>query len=1037
MTITELSIKRPSLIIVLFTVLILLGLFSYQQLSYELLPKISPPVIVIITTYPGASPDEVETSVTKIIEDAVSGQDQVSTVNATSSENVSLITVEFNQSANIDLALQDAQRRVNQIVAKLPDGIDPPTLLKIALDEIPILRVGTTSNLPPNEFRTFLNDFVKPELAQVKGVAQISFIGGEEREIQILLNETKLKSYNLTIGAVTQIIRASNLDFPAGSIKDDDAQFVVRISGKFNNIDDLRNLVLVRNFNGSDIMLRDVAEVVDGSKEFTQQSRINGVPSVGISIQKQSDANAVEVAQISKKTLLELEKQYANINLKFDIASDGSLFTIAAADAVKEDLAIAVVLVALVMLLFLHSFRNSVIVLIAIPSSLISTFIAIYAFGFTLNLMTLLALSLVVGILVDDSIVVLENIYHHLEKGENKRVAALKGRNEIGFAALSITLVDVAVFLPLALVTGIVGNILRQFSLVVVVSTLMSLVVSFTITPMLASRFSNIEKFSEATLLGKFVNGFERLFKKLTEDYLSLLKWGLNHKKTVFLVTTVLLLGSLSLVPFGFIGAEFMTVADRGEFTVVVELPSSTNIKETNFKSIEIEKLIAEIPEVKRVNSTAGVSAEGMFGQSSNNSASIDVTLYPRKERKRSTDEVSEEIRQKINAMPGLKVRVNPIGIFGSANQTPIMLVVSGANLDSVRVAAEKLAEIIKKVPGTADVRLSSEQGKKEISIKVDRRLMASYGLTLAEVGQSLRVAFTGDNETKFRDGRNEFDLRIMLDNASRNKTSSLEEIVFTTRTGKQVKLSQFATLESTTGPSKLTRTDRSNALYVYSQAVGRPTGSIAQDIDIARAKVNFPQGVTFKYMGDIKMQGESFSSMFLALTAAILFVYLIMVALYDNWIYPFVVLFSIPVAMVGALLALAMTMKALSIFSMLGIVMLVGLVAKNAILLVDRANQMKLEQNVPTRDALVEAGRSRLRPIVMTTLTMIMGMLPIAMSASDGSEWKSGLAWGIVGGLSSSLLLTLVLVPVVYELVDNTRARIKKLFKRKEVVTP
>lgn len=1036
MTITELSIKRPSLIIVLFTVLILLGLFSFQQLSYELLPKISPPVIVIVTTYPGASPDEVETSVTKIVEDAVSGQDQVSAVNATSSENVSLVVVEFEQSVNIDFALQDAQRRVNQVIARLPEGIDPPTLLKIALDEIPILRIGATSNLPSHEFRTFLNDFVKPELAQVKGVAQINFIGGDEREIKIFLNEEKLKSFNLSIGTVAQLIKASNLDFPAGAIKDDDAQFVVRVAGKFRNIDDVRDLVLIRNFNGSDIQLRDVAEVVDGTKEFYQQSRINGLPSVGVQIQKQSDANAVEVAQKSKQTLLNLEKQYANINLKFDVAQDGSLFTINAADAVKFDLGVAVFLVALVMLLFLHSFRNSVIVLVAIPSSLISTFIAIYALDFTLNLMTLLALSLVVGILVDDSIVVLENIYHHLEKGEDKRVAALKGRNEIGFAALSITLVDVAVFLPLALVTGIVGNILRQFSLVVVVSTLMSLLVSFTITPMLASRFSKIEKFSENTLLGKFVNGFERSFKKLTEDYIVLLKWGLKHKVTVFAVTTVLLFGSLSLVPFGFIGAEFMTVADRGEFSVIIEFPVSTNILETNQRSMEIEKLISEIPEVSRIIASAGVSTEGMLGQGSNNTTSIDVTLIPRKERQRSTDQITEEIRQKLQVIPGVKARVSPIGIFGSANQAPIQLSVSGSNLDSVRVAADILAEIIKSVPGTADVRLSSEQGKKEIAVKVDRRLMASYGLTLAEVAQTLRIAFTGDNTTKFRDDRNEFDIRIILDDYSRNKTTTLEELIFTSRTGKPVKLKQFAKLESTTGPSKLTRMDRSNALYVHSQAIGRPTGSIAQDIDLKRAQTRFPAGTTIKYMGDVKMQGESFSSMFLALAAAILFVYLIMVALYDNWVYPFVVLFSIPVAMVGALLALAMTMKSLSIFSMLGIVMLVGLVAKNAILLVDRANQMKLEQGVSVREALTEAGRSRLRPIMMTTLTMIMGMIPIALSSSDGSEWKSGLAWAIIGGLSSSLLLTLVLVPVVYELVESAREKIRGWVNRRKTVS-
>ncbi|HLP18241.1 MAG TPA: efflux RND transporter permease subunit, partial [Bacteroidota bacterium] len=453
MTISELSIKRPTLVVVIFAVITVLGLFSYSQLNYELLPKITPPVITIQTIYPGASPYEVESSISKKIEDAVSGIDKISAVRATSFEGVSFVMVEFEQSAKIDVVLQDAQRKVGEITATLPSSAKPPTLSKIALDETPVLRIGVTSRMPSREFYQFLKDRVQPRLSKLAGVAQIALSGGEEREIKINLDGQKLRSYGLSVLQVTQAIKNGNLDFPTGKVKDSDYQFIVRVAGKISSIDQLKTLSVGRSKQGGDIRLEDVAEVQDGSKEFTQMSRVDGVTSVGILALKQSDANAVEVSRILRAELKKIQDEYQNIGIVFDVAQDSSTFTIDAATAVKEDLMLAIVLVAIVMLLFLHSIRNSLIVMIAIPASLISTFIVMYTLGFSLNLMTLLAMSLVIGILVDDSIVVLENIYRHLEMGKEQREAALAGRNEIGFAALSITMVDVVVFLPLSLVS--------------------------------------------------------------------------------------------------------------------------------------------------------------------------------------------------------------------------------------------------------------------------------------------------------------------------------------------------------------------------------------------------------------------------------------------------------------------------------------------------------------------------------------------------------------------------------------------------------
>ncbi|WP_157452639.1 efflux RND transporter permease subunit [Chloroherpeton thalassium] len=1023
MTITEISIKRPTLVVVIFSVLGVLGLFSYNQLKYELLPKITPPYVSIAIVYPGASPTEVETSITKPVEEAVSGIDKIETISSTAAEGISTTVIEFDQEKDVDLALQDVQRRVNEILETFPEDAKSPVISKFALDEVPVLRIGATAEMPNTQFYQFLKDEVKPELAKVDGVGQVILVGGDEREIRVNLDADKLRAYNLSLLEVTEMLKASNMDFPTGKIDDNDGQYIVRIAGKLSSIEALRNLVISRDEKGNEIKLRNIAEVQDGQKETTALSRVNGREAVGVLIQKQSGANGVEVSRNVRQSLSKLESLNSEMKLNFDIAQDASLFTIDAADAVKSDLAIAVVMVALVMLLFLHSIRNSLIVMVAIPASLISTFIAMYALGYTLNLMTLLALSLVVGILVDDSIVVLENIYRHLEMGEDRRTAALRGRNEIGFTALSITMVDVVVFFPLSLATGLVGNIMREFAIVMVVSTLLSLFVSFTITPTLASRFSKIERLTKKTLLGKIALAFEAGYDKFSDNYISLLKWGLGNRWKVGVITTLLFISSVLLLGGGFVGAEFMSSADRGEFAVTIQTDPGATLEQTNYISQHVEQVISAIPEVKKLFVNVGTSSEGIIGQSSNNITQITVTLVPKDERARSTEIISNEIRRKVQEIPGIKVWINPIGIFGTADDTPIMLVVNGANRSEVQHAAMALADSLKVISGTVDVRLSSEEGKPETRVEIDREKMAALGLTLAEVGSTLRVAFTGDDEAKFRDGADEYDIRVMLDEFDRSKIQNVKNITIKNRDGKLIELGQFADVYQTTGPTKLQRKDRNSSVVVMSQLVGRPLGSVGADIKktvaASYASGVFPKSITITYDGDMKQQAESSNTLGLAFMAGILFVYLIMVALYDSYTWPFVVLFSIPLAIIGALFALALSAKTLTIFSILGVIMLVGLVGKNAILLVDFTNKLR-EEGMNTHDALLEAGRERLRPILMTTLTMVVGMMPIALSHSSGSEWKSGLAWALIGGLSSSMFLTLVLIPVVYTWFDN-----------------
>ncbi|MEI7933632.1 MAG: efflux RND transporter permease subunit [Chlorobiaceae bacterium] len=1036
MTLTELSIKRPTLIVVLFTVLGILGLFSYQQLQYELLPKMTPPVVTVSIRYPGASPGEVETSLTKPVEEAVSAIEKISSITSTSTEGLSVVAIEFSNSANIEKALQDAQRKINEVRDRFPVEAKAPVITRFALDEVPVLRIGATSSLPDAEFYQMLKDDIKPLLASVGGVGQVYLLGGREREIRVNIDLARLQSYGLTVTDVFKEVGKANSDFPTGKIDDRDKQFVVRLAGKFTTLEELKNLVLRSSASGT-VALRDVAEVEDGFKEITTLTRVNGRSAVGIMVMKQSDANTVDVSRLTRAALSKLEKLYSTRHLHFDIAQDASTFTLEAVTAVQHDLLLAVLLVALVMLLFLHSLRNSLIVLVSIPTSLVTTFIGMYLFGFSLNLMTLLSLSLVVGVLVDDSIVVLENIYRHLERGEEPRNAALAGRNEIGFTALSITMVDVVVFLPLSLVSGIVGNILREFSVVMVISTLVSLFVSFTLTPLLASRFSTVEKFTGKNVVEKFALAFERNFQRLRQSYIDLLQWSLKNPRKVFFSAILLLFLSFLFPFFGFIGGEFISVSDRGEFAVKLELEPGTPLQETNRLTRSVERRLTSMAEVTKVMVNVGASTEGFFNQSADNISEINVRLTPKEERIRSTDTIMQAIRLNLQDIAGLKASINPIGIFGTANETPVAVIISGPLRSQVTRVAEALRDSLKTVSGTADIKLTSQVGSPEMRVIVDREKMATFGLSIADVGAALRTAYAGDEAGKYRDGGDEYDIRVMLDKYYRQDTSTLSEITFRTPQGDMVRLGQFVTFEQDRGYTQLQRKDRNNAVWVKAQAVGRPVGSIGKEIEriMANMKKNalMPSTVSYAYESDLKRQGESNSTLLLSFLVAIIFVYLIMVALYDSWIWPMVVMFSIPLAIIGALFALAITGKSLSIFTILGMIMLIGLVGKNAILLVDFINKFR-EEGMELSEAILEAAKERLRPILMTTLTLIFGLLPIALSQSSGSEWKSGLSVALVGGLFSSMFLTLLVIPVVYVWFDKMQSKFSKR-KRKQAV--
>ncbi|WP_276504704.1 efflux RND transporter permease subunit [Terrimonas pollutisoli] len=1033
MKLAEISIKRPSLVIVLFTVLILGGLFSYTMLGYELIPKFDSNAVTITTVYPGASPSEVENTVTKKIEDAVASLENIKKLESKSMENISLVTIQLTSGADADYSLNDAQRKINAVLKDLPDDIDPPSLNKFSLSDLPILTLSASAKMDESSLYDLIDKRINPALSRVNGVAQVNLIGGQEREIQVSLDAEKLKGYGLSVPQVQQMILGSNLDFPTGNVQTREQNITVRLSGKYKNVDELRNLVLTSQ-NGISIRLSDVADVQDAQKEVEKISRVNQKNAIAVQIIKQTDANAVAVADEIKEKIAALQKQYAASNLEMNIANDSTVFTLEAADSVVHDLLLAVVLVAFVMLFFLHSIRNSLIVMVSIPASLIATFIGMALFGYTLNLMSLLGLSLVVGILVDDAIVVLENIYRHMEMGKNRVRAAYEATKEIGFTVTAITLVIVVVFLPIALSTGLVSNIIKQFCVTVIIATLFSLLSSFTIVPWLSSRFGKLEHITSKTLFGRIILGFEKGLTSFTHWVSNILTWTLKHKRITLAIVLALFVGSLYMVVGGYVGGEFFSKSDRGEFLVQMELPKDASVEQTNQVTQKAEVYLRKKPEVIDMITTVGQTSDGMAGsQSTAYKSEIHVKLVNKKQRNDDSYVYAAKIKRELeNVLVGAKVKTTPIGMLGTADNAPLALVVMAPDLDSAMAFANAAHDELKKIKGATETKLTVEAGNPEINVQVDRDKMASLGLTLQTVGATMQTSFNGNTDGKFRAGEYEYDINIRYNSFNRSNIDDVRNLEFVNDQGQHIKLSQFATTAESSGPSQLERRDKSPSVTIQGQTVGRPSGTVATEWQAAFEKLKIPAGVSYVWSGDMENQSEGFGSLGIAMLAAILLVYLVMVLLYDSFVYPLVVLFSVPLSFIGALLALGLTNNSLNIFTILGIIMLVGLVCKNAIMLVDFTNHRKAAGET-TFKALIQANHARLRPILMTTIAMVFGMLPIAIASGPGAEWKNGLAWVIIGGLISSLFLTLIIVPVIYTIFDGwiERSRRKKQEKK------
>lgn len=916
MSLTEISIKRPSLIIVLFSVFTLAGIIGYKNLSYELMPDFNQPVVVVKTMYPGAEPLEVETSVSRKIEDALSNLEGVDYLVTKSLPNASIIIANLRYGTDLDKTMQDAQRYIDNIRKDLPADILSPEMSKVSPNDLPIMSVSAMSNLPPTVFYQKMKDDFLPQIQQLKGVAEITLLGGEEREIQVKVDPERLRYHRLAISQVVEAINRSGLDLPAGKVQTTAENNSVRLTGKFRSIDDIGAVQISMPSPGSPVYVREVAVVVDGIREVTSLNRYNGKNGIGLLLKKQGDANAVDVSRLVREKFAEIEQRHQQDGVTFIVADDSTDNTIAAVNSVVFDLILAVVLVALVMLLFLRSFRNSLIVLVAIPTSLVTAFAVMWLLGYTLNLMTLLAMSLIIGILVDDATVVLENIQRHLDMRKDRRKAALEGRMEIGFSALSITLVDVVVFLPILFLQVFVADMLKQFSVVVVTSTLTSLLVSFTLTPWLASRIGKSEELKPTNSFNRFLIWFEVQLDRFTEGYGRQLEWVLKHK--LIFAGFVLLLFALTgaVMKQGIIGKELIATGDQGKFRLNLEFDKNTSLQQNNLVSLDIERVILGYPEVSTVFSNIGGPSTGIgsLGVGAANKTEFTVQLKPAHERNGIATEafmkiLREDLREQF---PGINYSMAALGLI--PRSAPIEITLSGSDPEEVMTAGRDLKRIIEDIPGADNVRLSVEEGSPEFKVAPDQDRMQRFGLNTAFVGINLRTSLTGNDDATLTEHGTEYPVRVWLDDFDRKNYEDVRRLAIVNPMGVAVQVSQFADVTQDNSPSLLERKDRQPSVTLTAEALGRPSGTVADDV-VAWVDDNpLPDGVEMAWGSDIKRQNDSFGALGSVLIISFILIYLIMVALYDSFVYPFVVLFSIPVATIGAFLALNLSLSHLSL---------------------------------------------------------------------------------------------------------------------------
>jgi len=1003
---SDFSIKRSVTTAMIILMVLLIGSVALSRLSLDLFPDITFPGAAIITTYEGVGSEEIENLITKQIESSVATVEGVKGITSTSSMGSSTVVVEFNWGRDMDFAVQDLREQVDLISSMaLPENADSPMIFKFDPSMMPIMNYGVSAQgLEIDELKKEVEDELIPRLERISGVAQVNMQGGLTREIIVSLKRDQLSHYNLDFDTITNIVRAENVNVSAGDVRQGDKEFLVRTVGKFSNLDEIRNINIPVG-NGH-IKLSDVAEVKDGFSDLTTLSRTNEKRSLTLSIQKQTDANTVEVASAVRQEMDRIRNDYPNYN--FAIAMDQSEFIEDSIASVSQNAILGGLLAVIILFLFLRNIRSTIIIATAMPISIIGTFILMYFADVNLNVISLGGLALGVGMLVDNAVVVLENIYRYRSMGVGKIEAAREGASEVGMAIAASTVTTVVVFLPIVFVEGMAGQLFQDLALTVAFSLIASLMVALTLIPMLASKILKVKQKE----LDR--NKKEGRIKRI---YRGALSRALKHRWVFVVLLIVLLVGSFALIPQ--LGFEFMPNNDRGAFSVSYELPVGTALSRSNEVSTEIESVLTGIDEVETIIATVGSGGQMMSTSTSSHLGNISVQLVDLAERDRSTSEVMEEVRQSIN-IPDVDISVEEQqGMSGGGS--PVNVKLLGDNLNILKRETAKAVSAIEDIEGLREIEDSFSEGQPEYRIKVNRSIASRFGLNVSRIANTVRTAINGSTATRYEVAGDEYDIRVRLEEDQIGQMSQVPELNIQAASGQMIPLNRIASLKIDEGPVEILRQDQERYSEITADIHGVDLGTVMEQIQSRLSKLDLPDGYRFSYEGEFADMQESFSSLAMAFGLAVILIYMVMASQFESLIHPFTIMFSIPLAVIGVIFGLYITNSIVSVASILGLITLAGIVVNNAIVMVDYINQLR-RSGTEKIEAIITAGTVRLRPIMMTALTTILGLLPIAMGIGEGSESTQPMGIVIVSGLTFATFLTIFVIPIFYSLVTDLR---------------
>ncbi len=1024
MKLSSLSIKRPVTFFMVFLIAIGFGIFGFTNLKLDLYPSLEFPVAIVITNYEGVGPEDIENTLTRTLESAISTVEGIKHVNSTSSKGLSLIQVEFNWGTDMDQAETNIRRQIDFVRGFLPTEASDPITVVFDPSMMPVMRLMVASDeLGSAELRQVVEEQIQPRLERIEGVASATVSGGLEREIQVNINPYELAANNISILEVTSLLGYANLPIPGGLIEEGELEFSVVTNSEFRTIDDIKNTIVGYSSLGEPIFLKNVARVVDGYKDVTAIVRDRGVNTVNIRIQKQSDANTVQVCNAASEALADLERSTGK-GIKLFVNFDQSEFIEESANNLAVTAILAFLLTGLVLFLFLRHFSSALTAAISVPVSIVVTFFVMNLLGVTLNIISMAGLAIAIGMLVDNSVVVLENIFRrNRDMNEPICEAADKGASEVGTAVMASTLTTLSIFIPMLFVGGVAGEMIKDLALTIIVSLTVSLFVSLTLVPLLSSKLlSKKQQEHKTRLMRGFDSGMGRFFEGLGSGYRKTLSWALRHKKTV--TTGIIALFVAGIILLGQVGFEFMPKTDDNEIDFNVELPVGTALPTTDMYFKQIEALIiTSVPELENVNVNFGSRSgfASIFGGTSN-SGSVSVSLIDKTERTRSKFQIQDELRKKMNAIPGIKATFSSGNFMSGGGGSDMTIEIYGFDFDQAQSVALSLKEKMEKIDGLVDIDLSFSDPQPEYSIEIDREKAGSMGLNIAQLAQIVETAVKGRIASVYREDGEEYNVYVQLDRQYRESEQDLKNIFIKTPQGNQIPLSAIATITETEAPVTILRKDQSRYVTINANVSGRDLGSATQLVEAEIKTLAMPADFRIEISGTAEDLRETSSSFLLAILVAILLVYMVMASQFESLLDPFIILFTIPLALIGVAVMLFLTKTTLNMTSLIGLVVLVGIVVNNGIVLIDYINRLIREGKKHVTDAILEGSQTRLRPILMTALTTILSMIPLALELGSGAELWGPMARAIIGGLFASTFLTLYFIPIVFDLFQHKR---------------